>query len=257
MTIDQNIFADNMEKYKDPELYDQQYEGYMKDYPLFAEWAGRQGGPVIDLACGTGRITLPLAEAGYEMIAVDLNEGMLVRARQKSDERGLPIQWHLQDCTQLNLHVKSPFIFMTGNSFQHFLTNESQSALLTSIHKHLETNGIFIFGTRFPHLKDLLGDENESKRFDSRNRMVTERQKEVYDPMAQILHCTSEREIKDGEGSVLAYEKDSISLRYVFPKEMESLLSQNGFRIEAAYGTWDKKPLSGEHPEMIYVCRKA
>ena len=65
----------------------------------------------------------------------------------KSQEQGVTIETIQQDCRQLNIPVKSSLAFMTGNSFQHFLTNEAQDALLQSVQKHSEDGGIFIFDT--------------------------------------------------------------------------------------------------------------
>jgi ubiquinone/menaquinone biosynthesis C-methylase UbiE len=70
-----------MDKYDDPESYDWQYEQYMKDFPLIEELAKKLDGQIVDLACGTGRITIPLADKGHKIIGVDLNEGMLKRAK--------------------------------------------------------------------------------------------------------------------------------------------------------------------------------
>jgi ubiquinone/menaquinone biosynthesis C-methylase UbiE len=94
LTLEKNIFKDNMQKYNDPEYYDLQFENYIKDLPLLLDWAQKQGG-TIDLACGTGRITIPLAEQGFHMIGVDLNEGMLNRAKSKTKNTILPVKWKL------------------------------------------------------------------------------------------------------------------------------------------------------------------
>ncbi|WP_240620210.1 class I SAM-dependent methyltransferase [Peribacillus acanthi] len=250
-----NIFFDNFEKYANPDVYDKQYGSYMKDLPLLLEWATKQGGRVGDLACGTGRITLPLAQQGFTLTGVDLQEGMLNTAREKSKE--LTIHWVLQDCTKLDLQQKYRFMYMTGNSFQHFLTNDSQNNLLQSIHHHLENAGIFIFGTRYPKLKELAEiDESVQEYTNHRGQKIQETNLEEYNPLTQILHCKSIRKILNEEGKIDEIQHDSISLRYVYPLEMERLLTQNGFKIEHAYGSWDKSPLSDDSHEMIYVCRK-
>ncbi|MBE1557193.1 ubiquinone/menaquinone biosynthesis C-methylase UbiE [Filibacter limicola] len=70
------------------------------------------------------------------MVGVDLHEGMLERAKQKAKKQLVSIEFLLQDCTKLNIPVKSSLVFMTGNSFQHFLTNELQNALLQSVQQH-------------------------------------------------------------------------------------------------------------------------
>lgn len=115
-----NIFLDNFDKYEHPDLYDLQYSSYKQDLPLLLEWSNKQGGGVADLACGTGRITIPLAQEGFSMTGVDLHEGMISKTMEKS--QGLSIEWGLQDCTKLDLPPAYSFMYMTGNSFQHFLT---------------------------------------------------------------------------------------------------------------------------------------
>jgi len=234
----EDIFKDNMEKYNDPEYYDLQYQNYLKDLPFLLEWAEKQNGEIVDLACGTGRLTIPLAEQGYKIIGVDINEGMLDRAKEKTKNMNLPIQWELQDCTELALNTVGSLIYMTGNSFQHFLTNDSQNRLFKSVNTHLVDGGVFIFNTRFPILNELATiDESKHTYFDKRNR-------------------TSTREFYNHEDEVISIEKDSISLRYVFPLEMERLIEQNGFSILNVYSSWEKDPLEKDSSEMIYVCKK-
>lgn len=251
-----NVFNGNFEKYQDPEYYDLEYQNYLSDVPFLAEWAEKSTGPIIDLGCGTGRITIPLAQQGHQLIGVDLHEGMLGRAREKTLDANLSIDWVLQDCTQLALNTEAPLIYMTGNSFQHFLTNESQNQLLESVKTHLSDDGVFIFNTRFPILNELAQVEESTRTYtDKRHRKIREINTETYHPLTQILHCTSVRETLEGsnENSV---EQDSISLRYVFPLEMERLLTDNGFEVLDAYSSWDKKPLHASSSEMIYVCKK-
>ncbi|RAZ79699.1 class I SAM-dependent methyltransferase [Planococcus halotolerans] len=250
------MFKSNFEKYNDPEQYDLEYQNYLNDVPFLAEWANKQKGTVVDLGCGTGRATIPLAQKGYKLIGVDLHEGMLNHARGKTMNDSLSVEWILQDCTKLSLNVLVSLMYMTGNSFQHFLTNESQNQLLQSVHNHLEVNGVFIFNTRFPILNEL-AEVDESTRIyqDQRNRKIREKTKETYHPLTQILHCTSSREILDGPGKG-SIEQDSISLRYVFPLEMVRLLTQNGFSILKTYSSWKKEPLKTSSSEMIFVCIK-
>jgi len=252
-----DIFKDNMEKYNDPEYYDLQYQNYLKDLPFLLEWAEKQNGEIVDLACGTGRLTIPLAERGYKIIGVDINEGMLNRAKEKTINMNLPIQWELQDCTELSLNTVGSLIYMTGNSFQHFLTNDSQNRLFKSVNTHLVDGGVFIFNTRFPILNELATiDESKHTYFDKRNRKVTECEVDTYNPLTQILHSTSTREFYNHDDEVISIEKDSISLRYVFPLEMERLIEQNGFSILNVYSSWEKDSLKKDSSEMIYVCKK-
>lgn len=253
----ENIFQGNMEKYADPEYYDLEYLTYLEDVPLLAEWSNKQQGTIMDLACGTGRVAIPLAKLGHKLVGVDLHEGMLNHAKGKVANTGLSVEWILQDCTKLSLASKANLIYMTGNSFQHFLTNESQNQLLKSIAQHLESKGVFIFNTRFPILSELAEVDKSTRVYtDKRKRKVREHTEEIYDALTQILLCTSVREILDGSEKE-TIEKDHISLRYVFPVEMERLLTQNGFTILERYGSWKKEPLKNDSSEMIYVCQMA
>ncbi|MFC4713482.1 class I SAM-dependent methyltransferase [Planococcus dechangensis] len=253
---EEDIFLSNFEKYADPEAYDLEYQNYLKDVPFLLEWADRQKGTILDLGCGTGRVTIPLAEQGHKLIGVDLHKGMLEQAKEKTADTPLAVEWVLQDCTQLALQVVASFIYMTGNSFQHFLTNDSQNRLLQSVWTHLEPNGVFVFNTRFPVLDELAQVDTSTRTYtDRRNRRVMDTTIETYHALTQILHCSSTREIMDGPEAGTS-ERDSISLRYVFPLEMERLLTEAGFIVLESYSSWDKKPLSASSSEMIYVCMK-
>ncbi|WP_347568878.1 class I SAM-dependent methyltransferase [Evansella sp. AB-P1] len=119
----------NSDEYDDPILYDLENNAYIEDVKLLRKWAADTEGVIIDLACGTGRATIPLARVGHNMIGVDLHSGMLHEAKQKTTNTSLQVEWIEQDCTKLDLGVKSDFIFSIGNSFQHFLTNVAQDNL--------------------------------------------------------------------------------------------------------------------------------
>lgn len=250
-----NIFSDNLEKYADANEYDRKHENFLIDLPLILEWAPADG-PIVELACGTGRLTVPIAELGHEMIGVDIHAGMLDLAKAKAIEKNLPIQWFLQDCTQLSLKQSTKLMFMCGNSFQHFLTNEVQDALFQSVHRHLEDGGIFIFDTRNPIMEELSKVDEYEEHFKHSNGLrVREYHKETYNPMTQILHCETERRFFKGT-NVASVENDKISLRYVFPLEMRRLINVHGFRILHEYGDWKKGSLTPKSPQMIYVCQK-
>ena len=116
-----------------------------------------------------------MAKSRFQMVGVDLHEGMLDRAKQKAKEQMVSIEFVLQDCTKLNVPVKCSLVFMTGNSFQHFLTDEVQDALLQSARPRLVKDGIFIFDTRNPLLHELASvDEYEQKYSDKSGNQIVE-----------------------------------------------------------------------------------
>ncbi|QDQ02453.1 class I SAM-dependent methyltransferase [Lysinibacillus fusiformis] len=254
------MILDNTEEYDNPTLYDKENEPYLPEMPFLLKWASKKEGTIIDVACGTGRTTIPLAKKGHKLIGVDIHRGMLDEAKKKSSNLDLQIDWVEQDCTKMNLNIKSNLIYSVGNSFQHFLTNESQDALLSSVNKHLEIDGIFIFGTRFPSVEELLQPPTEEY-WRTYNDSETLNTVDVYtisnyDSLNQIQHYTTIRKYKNMDGEIIDEHKTNISLRYVFPKEMERILSANGFEIVHRYKDWKQAPLTNDSYEMIYVCKK-
>ncbi|WP_246943348.1 class I SAM-dependent methyltransferase [Bacillus pinisoli] len=251
---------ENFAEYHNPTLYDLENNSYLQDVKFLLEYASKVNGKIIDLACGTGRATIPLAKGGYQMIGVDLHSGMLNEAKNKSESLDLQIEWIQQDCLKLNLNVKSNLIFCVGNSFQHFMTNEEQDQFLTSVNNHLNYDGTFIFGTRYPTIEEQFCSSEEEywKTYtDSEKQHVIDVYlTSTYDSLHQIQHNTTIRRIKNERKELIGELKTNIKLRYVFPKEMERLLLKNGFVVENAYKDWDGSPLDKDSKQMIYVCRK-
>lgn len=273
----------NKEEYLDPELYDQENERYQEDLNLLKEWAQQQGSPIIEIGCGTGRVTIPLAEAGFELIGVDLSKEMIAKAQEKSAAKGVVdrIRWEVQDVTRLNLGVQSPFLFMTGHTFQHFLSNQAQDECFQAINCHLSKDGILIFNTRFPSKEELIQPETEEYWYsysDAKGRKVDVYTSAAYDPILQLQHYTTIRRLSLSSEANLSNEAKlshqsnlssedkltgdqqevitRITLRYVYPQEMARLLQSHGFEILDVYESWDKKPLTPACYSMIYVCRK-
>src|SRR5438105_12134209 len=147
---------DNLEDFRDPQIYDLQDEGYYDDYPLTEQWARSLGGPLLDLACGTGRIALRLAAQGYQVTGVDVVPEMIERARQKAAKQALSIEWVVADARTFHLHKRFPFIYMLENVFQFFLTREDQEAMLARVREHLLPEGCLLFETRNPYQRNLL-----------------------------------------------------------------------------------------------------
>lgn len=247
-------------EYDDPILYDKENNTYTDDINFLSKWAATAAGPIIDIACGTGRATIPLAMYGHKLIGVDLHAGMLNEAKRKATELGVPIGWVEQDCTNFNLSIKSNLIFCVGNSFQHFLTNEAQDGLLTSVNRHLHPDGTFIFGTRFPNADELLQPNTEEywrTYVDSETGLTVDVYTiSSYDSLNQIQHYITIRKYKSQTGEIVNERKTNVSLRYVFPKEMERLLKENGFEIAAVYKDWNETPLTENSNQMVYLCKK-
>jgi SAM-dependent methyltransferase len=251
------IEHDNLEDFRDALIYDLQDEGYYDDYPLTEQWARVTGGPLLDLACGTGRMALRMAALGYQVTGVDITPEMIARARQKVAQQAISIDWVVADARTFHLQKQFPFIYMLENAWQFFLTRADQEALLARVREHLLPEGCFLFETRNPSPRNLQevrhpgGDTYTTP--DGGHLVVTEQQ--YYDPMTQIQHYTRLLTFHRPGGK---QDKKTlrVALRYVFPQEMEALLFYNGFQICECYGSWQQDPLTATSRSMISVCQK-
>jgi SAM-dependent methyltransferase len=268
----QLIDHDNLEEYADPVDYDRQYSSDT-GVAFYSALAWEAGGPVLEIACGTGRVAIPIARQGFAVTGLDVVPAMLDRARFKAEAAGLSVRWVEGDARRFDLDSERfRLIFLTGNAFQAFLTNADQEALLGRVRAHLHDEGLFAFETRNPRWRTSGGrDEDPDGLFvyletraeeealpphtDAHGREVRESRSRTYDHVAQVLHWTSYQ--RWHEGGALEHTKTTrIALRYTFPQELAALLHHNGFTIARRYGDWDGEPLTAASPSIIVVCRK-
>lgn len=251
----------DLEEYTDAEEYDRENGTSGPDLDYYLDLARATGGPGLDLACGTGFLTIPFAQLGLAMVGVDRAPAMLDLARRKAG--ALPIRWVQGDCRALDLGEQFRLITLTGNAFQEFLTREDQEGLLGAARRHLAPGGLFAFETRFPRPSALLtaaaldgnwSEETVWRAFtDEAGRAVTVSTAQRYDALRQTVEYVIHRRWQeDGRDEV---RSESTTLRFVYPREMEALLYYNGLAIRDAYGDWDQRPLTNDSPRMIYVCQ--
>ncbi|MGH2482269.1 MAG: class I SAM-dependent methyltransferase [Ktedonobacteraceae bacterium] len=251
------IDHDNLEDFRDAQTYDLQDEGYYDDYPLTEQWARALGGPLLDLACGTGRMALRLAAPGYQVTGVDITPEMIARARQKAAQQAASIDWVVADARAFHLQKQFAFIYMLENAWQFFLTREDQEALLARVREHLLPEGCFLFETRNPtpqNLTEVRHPEGEQYAMPDGGQLVITDQQH-YDPMSQIQHYTRHLTFLR-PGGQQEERTLRVALRYVFPQEMEALLYYNGLQIRTCYGNWQQEPLTATSRSMIYVCQR-
>jgi SAM-dependent methyltransferase len=280
------IDHNNLEEFVDPHTYDIE-DNNDTGITFYSALAQETGGPVLEIACGTGRVSIPIARLGFAVTGLDIVPAMLELARSKS--AGLPTRWVEADARAFELDEQFRLIYLTGNAFQAFLTRADQEALLDRVRAHLHHEGLFAFETRNPRWAgssnnlsvyspsdgvvlrsrnkitetpghDLFAnletrDQEEDWRTytDSSGREVRVSKTQAYDHVAQILHWTTYRRWREGEQEHTKITH--IAVRYTFPQELETLLSYNGFTIIRQYGDWNLEPLTAASTSIISVCR--
>ena len=255
---------DNLEEFSDPANYDLE-DASDTGIAFYTALAQETGDPVLEIACGTGRVSLPIARLGFSVTGLDIVPGMIERARSKS--AGLPTRWIVGDARTFDLGEQFRLIFLTGNAFQAFLTTADQEALLQRVHTHLHNEGLFAFETRnliFPHsyipeglfvlLETNEEEQDWSPFIDTCGREVRLSRTYVYDHVAQIHHWTTYKRWREDEEENTKITRTA--LRYTFPQELAALLHYNDFSIARQYGDWSLAPLTADSPSIISVCRK-
>jgi SAM-dependent methyltransferase len=248
------IHDENLIEYSDPALYDDENPSFEPDGPFFHRLAAECGGPVLELGCGTGRITIPLAQHGIAITGLDVVPGMLEQARHKAGN--LPITWIEADARAFRLPTRFNLIFASG-CFQHFLERPDQEAVLRQVRDHLTPGGLFVFNVFFPHA-DSLEDADEQVWFTFTNangQEVTVSGTDQYDALRQIKTETAIRRWINASGQP-EVRYAPLAQRLFFPQELEALLHYNGFTVIERYGDYDPRPLAHDDSLMIIVCRK-
>lgn len=246
----------NLSEYENPILYDKENRGFGLDGAFLLKYANNAKGPVLELGCGTGRITIPMAKKGIDITGMDIVPAMLDHARIKAGD--LAVKWLLADVRSYSLGKEYSLIYETGSVFQHMLTRDDQEAYLNQVRTHLAENGRLILSLIFPHRERLEYVDTEIDWYsysDQDGNKVKVSGVESYDPLTQIKIETAYRRWKDSTGNEHCLTAP-LSLRYTYPQEMISLLHYNGYMVEEQYGDWKKTPLTSLSHQIVYVCKK-
>ncbi len=134
------------QEYQHPALYDCEYGNSTQDFDIFSSYIN--SGRVLDLVCGTGRLTIELAKRGLQCVGIDKSASMLSMAQAKSKALGLDIFYLQEDIRKFQVEQKFDFITMAGNSFQLLLNESDHRGCLACVSLHLKRGGFFIFNTQ-------------------------------------------------------------------------------------------------------------
>jgi ubiquinone/menaquinone biosynthesis C-methylase UbiE len=235
------------------------------DVAFYGHLAHEAGGGALELACGTGRIALALAEAGLEVTGIDISAGMLSVARRKVAVRPPSVQQRLtliqQDMSELNLSRRFGFAFVPARSFQHLLTIDRQRRALEGIHRHLEGTGRLVLHLFDPRL-DLLTNANvpwpglSGTDPQTGCRFTGEVLQTSFDHLNQVRRDLWRYTEIAPNGEMLAQDTREMALRWTYRWELHYLLRLCGFAVEAEYSDFGRSaPAYGK--ELILVARIA
>jgi SAM-dependent methyltransferase len=253
------------------EFYAQTYDAWVPDWPgeldfyrELAAGAMQNGGAVLEIACGTGRIAARLAQEDVTVVGLDRSPEMLEVAREKS--RGLlNIRWVQADMRSFELGEAFGLIIIPGHSFQHLNTPDDQVACLKCIKRHLRPDGVLVIHLDhqdFAWLGGLRGEKSDRLepaggfQNPKTDRQVRAFRAWSYEPASQTAISRALWEELGADGQVVdRWESAPVRLHCVFRYEMEHLLARVGFAVDAVYGEFYRGPLMDTSSEMVWVAR--
>lgn len=249
---------DALSFYSEPRLYDLVIGNYASGDLLqfYRQQAERYGEPVLELACGSGRLTIPLARAGINISGLDLSEEMLNLARSKAAEAGVNVRFLQGDMRSFELGETFKLICIPAQSLSHLHTRGEVETCFAAVRRHLADEGRFLielFNPSLPMLARETAIRHPVGRYKDPAKgsemLVTEQVR--YDAASQINHLRwFFREEGSDEETILSFE-----MRQFFPEEIDALLWYNGFRIEHKYGSHQAEEFSSASSKQLIVCR--
>jgi SAM-dependent methyltransferase len=243
-------------------FYDIETSDIVDDLPFWISLAKRTGGPILEVACGTGRVFAPLAEAGFDVVGVDISPAMLAVARARVTARGIGERVELieADALLLNLGRRFPLAIIALNSFGHFFEEGDPEQALDRLNDHLLPGGLLALDLPNP-VPGAFGDTNgvvihDYTRPGPRTDWQTVKlRSQSLDPIAQIVDvsCIFDEVAPTGE---IKRTLTSFALRYFYRNELRLLCERAGLVLEATYGTYDLADLDENSPRLIALVRK-
>jgi len=239
-----------------------------QDIDFFVEMARKSGGPVLEIGCGTGRVLIPTAREGIEIVGLDLSPSMLAFCRKKLAQEPEEVQARVQllegDMCDFDLRREFNLVTTPFRPFQHLVAIEDQMACLKCIHRHLTSDGTFVLDLFNPYLK-FLADEEIMKNWQEEPEFTMPDGRKVV-RRARNLSQNKFNQCHEVELSHLVTNPDGREeefaqrfwMRYFFRFEVEHLLARAGFEVEHLYADYDKSPFGSKDPgELIFIARKA
>ena len=244
-------------------FYDGDYRDYTDDIALVVQTAQKAGRAALELGCGTGRVLIPLADAGCDPVGIDRSAALLALARGKAAQHGHASRIGLVqgDMTAFRLaQTAFDFVFVVSNTLMHLTTEAEQVQALECAHRHLRAGGLLLidlFNPDAAYLESISGVQELADRWEDaeRNTQVLKWTTRSLDAARQLQHTLFiyEELFPDGRS---AQTRLSFPLRFWWPDEGGRLLEKAGFAVDDLLGDFDGSPFQPHSERLIFIARK-
>lgn len=228
----------------------------LNDLEFYKKWLPKEKeARILELCCGTGRLTIPIAEAGYTITGVDITPSMLEQAKAKATEAGLPIPFIEADIRTLNIPESYDLIFIPFNSIHHLYRNEDLFKAFDAVKRHLKEDGLFLLDCYNPNIQYVVESEKaqqeiaQYKTADGRDVLIKQNMR--YESSTQINRIEWHYYINGEFHSV-----QNLDMRLYFPQELDAYLEWKGYTIIHKFGSFAEEAFSDDSEKQIFVCRR-
>ncbi len=221
-------------------LYDPWSRSVVEDVSFYVEEAVRSGGPVLELGVGTGRIAVPTAAAGIELVGVDLSAGMLEVARERAELAGVTLDLRLGDMRDPPVEGRFPLVTIPFRSLLHMETDGDRRTALRAVAAHLAPGGRLVFDVFSPAADDIAETHG---RWLEREPGIWERADWNERTRTLVLRVR-------GGG-----DEAEMSLAWLSVPEWELLLKEEGFSVDGLHGWFNRSPWRGEE-DSVWICTR-
>jgi SAM-dependent methyltransferase len=242
--------------YEHPDLYDALLP-VGAHLTFYTNLARQQAGRVLELACGTGQLALPIAAAGFPTVALDRSGPMLSRAKQRASAAGVSIDFVERDMRDFSLAGRFELIFVARNSLLQLLSTADLLATFAVVKRHLSRTGVFAFDIFNPDVRILSRPSGE--RFP-----VMEVTADGFGPLwVEGSHdYDAASQVDNGRWYIsVGNERDkwvvSMSVRSIFPQELPLLVAAGGLELIDRFGDLSRVPFGPGSPRQVCLCRAA
>lgn len=224
-------------------IYDPWSRSVTEDIGFYVDLAVESGGPVVELAVGTGRIAVPIARAGIRVIGIDSSPGMLAVAQRAADEAGVAqlVDFRVGDLREPPVAERVPLVICPFRSLLHMETEEEKLRALRAAHGLLEPGGRFAFDVFAPSREDI---EETDGRWLEREPGIFERAD--WDEGSRTLSLS----VRSNDGFETRF-----GLHWLSAPEWLQLVDEASLEVESLHGWFDARPYADEE-DMVFVTRR-
>ncbi len=227
------------------------------DVEWFGGLARRTGGPILELGCGTGRITVPVAQDGHHVVGLDRSAAMLERADRRARRASVDVRWVEGDMRAFSFNEAFALIFVAFNSFL-MLGPDDRWACLARMREHLAPRGRVAIDVFQPDPEVIVGKDggvvDEWERVDPESGRV-------------VRKFSSSRANVDGVTQRIWYDETAddgavrriagtTTLHYLYRREVDLLFAEAGFTIETLHGDYDGNPADARSRKLLVVAKR-